>query len=92
MTLGESDKCLFSNLSEKDLRKRFVRPYRRGRKILSGNEVIDVGAIKKLHVIRTARTSEEERHDLNERTLRETAEFNRTSRGVVIMVRRSVPR
>jgi hypothetical protein len=62
VTLGETDKCLFSDLSEKDLRKRFVRPYRRGRKILSGNEVIDVRAISKLHVIRTVRTSEEERH------------------------------
>lgn len=76
-------RCLFADLAEKELRKQFVTPYRRGKNVLCGSEVIEVSRIKTVKIIRTADTSDQALERIEEKGIKHYEELNRGSRGVV---------
>lgn len=78
-------RCVLTDLTEEDLKAKFLRPYRKGQNIVCGNEVIPVSQIRKLHIVRTARDNEAERNALQEQSLKEIQEFNRQSDSVVLI-------
>ena len=82
---SENPRCVLADLSEEELRKRFVTPYRRGKDVLCGNEVVDVSRISKVTIVCTADTSTNELKRIQEKSRRETEEFNRTARGVKLV-------
>ena len=86
-TEPEPDKlrCSFRDLSEPQLRAQFVDPYRNGRDLICGNEIIPVGSLRRVHVVRTARNDAQGRETLNEKSLREVEAINRESGGVVFL-------
>jgi hypothetical protein len=64
---------------------RFVAPYRRGKNILCGREVVEVSRIRTVSIVRTADTSETELKRIDEERFKKDEEFNRSSRSVVVL-------
>jgi hypothetical protein len=77
-------RCIFADLSENDLRTRFVSPYRRGKNILCAGEVIETSRIKTVRIIRTENESEKELKKIQEQSKRDRDEFNRNSAVVLV--------
>lgn len=77
-------RCVFMDLSERELTKQFVQPYRRGTTMLAGTEVIDTMDIHSTTIIKTERTNELERKDIQEASQRHLDEVNRQG-GLVFM-------
>lgn len=78
-------RCVLADLSEKDLKARFLRPYRKGQQFMSGNEIVETSTINKVKVIRTEETSERELAKIQVRSHRENDELNRGSHSVVFL-------
>jgi len=78
-------RTVFSNLSEQELLDRFVQPYRAGLDIVVGNEIFPIGRIRKLFIVRTDDLEESVRAAINERSVREISEINRSSNSVVMI-------
>lgn len=76
---------VFADLAESDLKQKLLRPYRQGTSLISGNEIVPVSQIRKIHVVRTARTDEVERAELHAKSVREIDQFNRDSDSVVLI-------
>lgn len=83
----EPDKlrCLLRDLSEPQLLAQFVKPYRSGRDLICGNQIVPVTALRKIHIIRTAREDEREREALNEKSLKEIEAINRKPGGLLFL-------
>lgn len=81
----DKPRCVLSDLSEQDLKTQFVTPYRKGKDILCGVEIIRVGSIKKVQIIRTNEKSEVERDIIYEQSLKRDQEFNRQSDSVLLI-------
>jgi hypothetical protein len=77
--------CVLSDLSEQQLQTQFVTPYKKGKDILCGTEVVWVGRIKTVQIIRTDKKSEEERSAIQEQSFTEIQELNRRSDSLVII-------
>jgi hypothetical protein len=80
-----SVRCVFADLSKKELQRRFVAPYRRGKDLLCGNEIVAVSRIKTVDIIRTADTSATELTRIQEKSRAENEQLNRSSSGFVIL-------
>lgn len=77
-------RCLFDDLSEQELRDRFVKPYRKGKDVLSDSEIVKLASVHKVQIVRTNRVSEAERKDLRENSSREIDEMNRRGGPVIV--------
>jgi hypothetical protein len=75
---------MFTDLTERDLRTRFLLPYSKGQSFLCGNEVVEPSIIKKVTLVKTARASAAELKDIQDKSWREVEEFNRNSPVVLI--------
>jgi len=78
-------RCMFSDLTEQDLKTRFLAPYRKAESFLCGNEVVESSTIKKVTLVKTARVSAAELKDIQDKSWREVQEFNRTSDSMVLI-------
>lgn len=76
---------LFSDLSQDDLRREFVKPYERGESFFSGSELIDSKAITRIRIINTQRVEALEREEIFRADQEYMDEFNRQSHGVFFM-------
>jgi hypothetical protein len=65
---------MFADLSESELRTRFVTPYRRGKDFLCGSEVVEVSLKKTVSIIRTTNRSDEELKRIQEKSRKEIEE------------------
>lgn len=81
----DKPKVLFSDLSEDQLKERFVKPYKKGRDFLVANEVVRVAQLRKCHIVRTERTEEIERAEFNAKDRARIDEINRQPGGVVFI-------
>lgn len=72
-------RCVLMDLSERELKKQFMKPYRRGTTMLAGTEIIDTMDIHSATIIKTERTNEQERKDIQEASQRHLDETNRQS-------------
>jgi hypothetical protein len=82
----EEPVSVFMNLSDRDLKARFLKPYLRGEDLVSGNRILRVKSIRKVHIIRTERQSEHELANLQRKSRAEIEEINRKSRHAVFIV------
>jgi hypothetical protein len=78
-------RCIATDLSEPQLLARFVKPYRNGTDLICGNEIVLITALRKIHIVRTAREDQQERNDLNAKSLKEIEAINREPGGVVFL-------
>lgn len=84
--LGQSEKYqrLFADLSESELKERFVRPYEKGAGFFSGNDLIDPRDLRSILIVRTGRAEQVERDDINRNDLDRIEKMNRSSSVVFI--------
>lgn len=81
----DKPRCIFIDLSEKELKDRFLRPYRSGRSFLCDNEVMEPKRIRSVRIIRTDLKSADELKTIQEKSWKEIEEFNRDSSSVVLI-------
>ncbi|MDW9888853.1 hypothetical protein GOC40_12195 [Sinorhizobium meliloti] len=83
---GQNDKAvfLFGDLSERDLKSNFIRPYRRGHKLIVDGNLYDVASFSAVRIIETKRPKDEMLKELQIDSMRRIDEFNRDSPFVLI--------
>jgi hypothetical protein len=77
--------CLFSDLSSENLAKKFVKPYEKGEKFFSGNDIYSPADLRSIKIIKTERTDQVERDELNRKHREEIDEINRSSQHPVFI-------
>jgi hypothetical protein len=82
---GSKLRSIFTDLSERELKKKFVSPYRKGKNIVHKNEVILISSVRKLYIVQTARRDDVERAALHEESLKKIDQWNRDSDSVVFI-------
>lgn len=78
-------RVLFEDLTSKELKKQFLKPYWKGQKFFSGNELILPNDLRLLRIIQTHRPSAEERAEINAKASEAINRFNRANPSVVII-------
>lgn len=78
-------RAVFLDLSEQELKEKFVAPYRKGKSFLAGNEIIDSGQIKTVTICSTNRLSAEELKTIQTKSWAEVDEFNRSQNSVTLI-------
>jgi hypothetical protein len=81
----EKQLAIFMDLSESELKSRFLKPYARAQDLVSGNQIFAVRSLRKIHIIRTERESAAELSDLQRKSREEVEEINRRSEHVVFI-------
>ena len=76
---------LFGDLSDKDLRRRFLRQYQLGKSVLKENRVIDLGHVVAVQIIRTTEPLEKALKRLQKESNEQIEHLNRESNGLVII-------
>lgn len=71
--------ALFMDASESAVRTCFLKPYKKGTSVISGNRVLPVASIRKVHIVRTDRESKAVLADLVKADRAATDELNRNS-------------
>ena len=82
--VGTDDKprVLFADLSVDELNERFVGPYEKGRAFFSGNDLISPADLRSVQIIRTDRSSETERDEINRKDRESIDRLNDSSSSV----------
>lgn len=82
--VGSEDKprVLFADLSVDKLKERFVGPYEKGQAFFSGNDLISPNDLRSVQIIRTDRSSETERDEINRKDRESIDRRNDSSSGV----------
>lgn len=75
---------LFGDLSESDLRKRFLNPYYLGKPVLKKNQIVDLSRVASVHIRMTKSSAISELEDLKAKSKAEIDELNRGSGMVFI--------
>ncbi|MBX3490143.1 hypothetical protein [Parvibaculum sp.] len=70
---------LFGDLSERELQRRFVRPYQMGKVIVKGNELVDLDKVSSVEIIRTDKNKETCLRELQMASERRYQEMNADS-------------
>lgn len=76
---------LFSDLSAKALRECFINPYEKGESFFSGNDLISPSDLRSIQIIRTDRSEEIERDEINRKDRAKIDELNNSSSGVFLV-------
>ncbi len=77
-------KMLFSDLSAIELEKEFVTPYRRNKTFFSGSQIVNPSELRAVQIIETTMREDDARQRINQKSLAQIEEINRTS-GVMII-------
>jgi len=75
---------MFVDLSEQDLKERFLRAYKAGQTFMCDNEVVDAKQIQRVRIVETAKTSGVELEQIEKKSEREREHMNRSSSFVVM--------
>lgn len=70
---------VFSDLSRQELQAKFVEPYERGIDLLSGNSIVPIRRLRKIHIVQTNELSEAELARLRRQSKQELDDLNRDS-------------
>lgn len=81
----KNPQCMLDDLSEQELKTKFVGLYKKGKDILCGKNVVRIGNIKSVQIIRTNKKSEDERSIIQEESLKRIQELNRQSDSIAII-------
>lgn len=85
--VGADDKLrvLFADLSAVGLKESFVQPYEKGHAFFSGNDLISPTNLCSVQIIRTERSEETERDEINRRDRESIDRLNSSSRDVFVV-------
>jgi class 3 adenylate cyclase len=80
----ERFECIFKDLTEAELRERFVVPYEQGQNLFSAGKIVRLQNIASIKIIATRKPIGEELQRLQEKTFQAVEESNRDGSGVLI--------
>ncbi|MDP0562006.1 MAG: hypothetical protein QS721_06630 [Candidatus Endonucleobacter sp. (ex Gigantidas childressi)] len=76
---------LFGDLTEKDLKRRFLRQYQLGKSVLKENQVVNLGNVVVVEIIRTSDPLKEALKNLQKKSNDRIDQMNRESSGFMII-------
>lgn len=79
-------RCIFHDLNKSELVARFVKPYRRGRNLLSEGEVIALATIRKVTISQTESSCEPMLKQLNDEAYESWKNDMRSDSGSVVLM------
>lgn len=87
ITLKDNPKpvFLYGDMTEAELRQKFLRPYKLGKPVLKGNEVVNLSEVKAVDIIETDVPLQDELKKMQIESGRKIDEINHSSSGVFIM-------
>lgn len=74
-----NEKTMFFDLDRKALRSKFVRPYKNGKNIFAGGEIIPLSSISRISIICTEAPKEKELEKLRVESAKRIDDFNKNS-------------
>lgn len=77
--------CIFKDLSISDLKINLVKPYRLGKSIFYGGNILSPSEITQVKITETKQSHEEELKLLQEESYRKVQEYNRTSSSTILI-------
>ena len=80
-----SMRCVLFDLSEADLKRHFLKNYRRGANLLVNGEVLETKTVRRVQIIRTGESIDIELNQLQESSWREVQDFNRSQDSVTLI-------
>jgi len=78
--------CIFKDLSENELRKKFINPYKLGKKLFYSGRIMPVEELSKVIIVSTAKTLEQELDILLKKSNELIEESNNSYSGISIML------
>lgn len=81
----DKERCVLKDLSDADLKAKFVRPFKRGKNLLCGNEVIPADKIRRIKITSTDETSAVVLAKFQKAADESNTEWNRRDTGLVII-------
>lgn len=78
-------RMLFTDLTSKELAKRFITPYEQGQTFFAGNELISPHELQAIHIIRTQRSDKTERQEINRKEREAIDRLNASDSGLVVI-------
>ena len=76
---------IFSDLSESELKVRFLKPYRNAKDLFVGGRIVKASQIASILIVRTKETNEVTRERINTDSLNRISEMNSEPGGMVII-------
>lgn len=76
---------IFSDLSESELKDRFLKAYRKGQDILAKGRIVKAGQINSLLIVRTKDANDVTRERINNASLDRISRMNREPGGMIII-------
>lgn len=77
--------CVLDDLSEQELKTKFVKLYKKGKDILCDKDVVRIENIKSIQIIHTNKKSEDERSIIQEESFKRIQELNRQTDSIAII-------
>ncbi len=81
----DSLRQIFEDLDENELKQKFLLPYRKGKSLICGGEVVPVKQIKKVRISRTDQCNEVERDKLLRNSIQQIEKLNVESDGSFVI-------
>ena len=81
----KNPQCVLDDLSEQELKTKFVRLYKKGKDILCDKDVVRIKNIKSVQIIRTNKKNEDERSIIQEKSFKRLQELNKSSNSISII-------
>lgn len=81
----DEQRVLFADLSVDELKKRFIQPYEKGVAFFSGNDLISPSDLRSIQIIRTERSDQIERDEINRKDREHIDSLNDPSSGVFFL-------
>jgi len=81
----ENTQCVLDDLSEQELKTKFVRLYKKGKDILCDKDLVRIENIKSVQIISTNKKNEDELSIIQEESFKKIQELNRQSDSIAII-------
>jgi hypothetical protein len=82
---SESPACIFKDISEAELRKKFLNPYKLGKSVFFDGNIVSVYEFRKVKVVRTSLSHEKELKEVQISSQKQIEEMNSLSTSVAII-------
>ncbi len=81
----KNPQCVLDDLSEQELKTKFVKLYKKGKDILCDKDVVRIENIKSIQIIRTNKKSEDERSIIQNESFKRIEELNKQTDSIAII-------
>ena len=81
----ERHRCVFHDLTERQLRDQVLKPFKRGKNLLCGNQIYPLADVRRIHIVSTEGTASHALAAVNQASNETWKQMNNASTGVVFV-------